>query len=160
MEERERCHSFILPKDTIPKQLICIYQLSVWFRTAPATDEPNCLGVGCMAKRKYCSCNLLACELFSSHSEYWLNEARMNNAVDMIVWKFKFLNEIPNWLLLLWWYRRFASKKRKTKEWQFSFSSMDVEKGDLRTNSSYTWDRLRTDGDGFTTCHVCSIPHS
>jgi hypothetical protein len=24
---------------------------------------------------------------------------------------------------------------------------------------TYTWDRLRSDGDELTTCHVCSIPH-
>jgi hypothetical protein len=39
-------------------------------------------------------------------------------------------------------------------------SSMDVIKGDLRINSIYTGDRLRSDGDGLTTCHLCSITHS
>jgi hypothetical protein len=27
-------------------------------------------------------------------------------------------------------------------------------------DSTYYWDRLRSDGGGLTTCHVCSIPHS
>jgi hypothetical protein len=30
----------------------------------------------------------------------------------------------------------------------------------LSIKSIYTWDRLRSDGDGLTTCHVCSITHS
>jgi hypothetical protein len=41
-----------------------------------------------------------------------------------------------------------------------SLSSMDVVQGDYRINSIPTWDGLQSDGDGLTTCHVYSIPHS
>jgi hypothetical protein len=30
----------------------------------------------------------------------------------------------------------------------------------LRINSTYTWDRLRSDDDELTPCHICSIFHS
>jgi hypothetical protein len=29
-----------------------------------------------------------------------------------------------------------------------------------RIDSNYNWNRLQSDGDGLTTCHICSIPHS
>jgi hypothetical protein len=44
-----------------------------------------------------------------------------------------------------------------SKVWHFSLSSMDVGKGDLRIIST-TATGLRSDGDGLTTCNVCSIP--
>jgi hypothetical protein len=31
---------------------------------------------------------------------------------------------------------------------------------ETRINSTYACDRLRSDVDGLTTCHICSIPHS
>jgi hypothetical protein len=37
-----------------------------------------------------------------------------------------------------------------TKEYHLSLSSMDVVKGDLRINSTYTSDRVLSDGDGLT----------
>jgi hypothetical protein len=43
---------------------------------------------------------------------------------------------------------------------ELSLSFMDVVKGYYRINSTYTCDRLRSDGDMLTTCHVCSVPHN